>query len=51
MKLEAVRDGRLEGYAAALGKVSIPLTSLRRVQFNLQDPELQKRRKNPFLGK
>ena len=51
IRLDAVRDGRLEGHSSALGKVSIPIQSLRKVLFNLQSPELKKQRENPFLGR
>lgn len=51
IRLDAVRNGRLEGHSSALGKVSIPIQSLRKVLFNLQSPELKKQRENPFLGR
>lgn len=51
LALETLRDGFMEGYSAALGKVRIPLESIRKVQFNLQNPELRKQRETPFQGK
>ncbi len=51
LTLEALRNGFMEGHSAAAGKVRIPLKSIRKVQFNLQNPELLKQRKTPFLGK
>ncbi len=50
LSLETIRDGFMEGHSAALGKVRIPLQSIRRVQFNLKHPDLQKQRKTPFLN-
>lgn len=51
LTLEALRNGFMEGHSAAAGKVRIPLKSIRKVQFNLQNRELLKQRKTPFLGK
>lgn len=51
LTLEALRNGFMEGHSAAAGKVRIPLKSIRKVQFNLQNQELLKQRKTPFLGK
>ena len=41
----------MEGRSAALGKVRIPLKSIRKVQFNLQSPELRKQRETPFRNR
>lgn len=51
LELETLRDGFMEGRSAALGKVRIPLESIRKVQFNLQNPELRKQRETPFQRK
>ena len=51
LNLETLRDGFMEGRSAALGKVRIPLKSIRKVQFNLQSPELRKQRETPFRSR
>lgn len=51
LNLETLRDGFMEGRSAAIGKVRVPLESIRKVQFNLQNPELRKQRETPFRGK
>lgn len=51
LELETLRDGFMKGRSAALGKVRIPLESIRKVQFNLQNPELRKQRETPFQRK
>lgn len=51
LNLETLKDGFMEGHAAAIGKVRIPLQSIRKVQFNLQNPELRKQRETPFRSK
>lgn len=51
LNLETLRDGFMEGRSAALGKVRIPLKSIRKVQFNLQSPELRKQRETPFRNR
>lgn len=51
LTVEAVRDGCIHGTSPAIGKVSVPMTSLRKVLFNLRNPELQKQRETPFQGK
>ncbi|WP_418177739.1 hypothetical protein [Akkermansia sp.] len=51
LNLETLRNGFMEGRSAALGKVRIPLKSIRKVQFNLQSPELRKQRETPFRNR
>lgn len=51
LELETLRDGFMKGRSAALGKVRIPLKAIRKVQFNLQNPELRKQRETPFQRK
>lgn len=51
LTMEDIRDGFLEGRSSAAGKVRIPLESIRKIQFNLQNPELRKQRETPFHGK
>ena len=51
LALETIRNGFMEGRSSAVGKVRIPLQSVRKVQFNLQNPELRKQRETPFRYK
>ena len=51
LALETIRNGVMEGRSSAVGKVRIPLQSVRKVQFNLQNPELRKQRETPFRCK
>lgn len=51
LTLGSIRSGFMEGHSAALGKVRIPLQSIRKVQFNLKHPDLRKQRETPFLAK
>lgn len=51
LALETIRNGFMEGHSSAVGKVRIPLKSVRKVQFNLQNPELRNQRKTPFQSK
>ena len=51
LALETIRNGVMEGHSSAVGKVRIPLQSVRKVQFNLQNPELRKQRETPFRCK
>lgn len=51
LTMEGMRNGFLEGRSPAAGKIRIPLESVRKVLFNLQNPELRKQRETPFLTK
>lgn len=51
LTLESLRNGFMEGRSTALGKVRIPLESIRKVQFNLQNQELRNQRETPFQRK
>lgn len=51
LNMEGLGNGFLEGHSPAIGKVRIPLQSIRKVQFNLQNPELRKQRETPFRSK
>lgn len=51
LALETIRSGFMEGRSSAVGKVRIPLQSVRKVLFNLQNPELRKQRETPFRRK
>lgn len=51
LTMEDIRNGFMEGRSTAAGKIRIPLESLRRVLFNLQNPELRKQRETPFQRK
>lgn len=48
LSLTNIQNRFLEGTSEALGNLKIPLNLIKRIQFNLNHPDLQKQRANPF---
>lgn len=51
MTMDSIGNDTLQGHSPSAGSISIPLSALRTIQFNLRDPELQKQRETPFVTK